>query len=146
MLQDGVPVEWFAVEWPPNGIPHLKVARGLPRWQSFWELLTLVLALCAWANDQEVIAALGDNKASLQDATAFGGKRQMAAVTRELAWRQARFGWLFACGHLPTEANKPADALSRLAAPEPAVIPAMLARASRRTVPALSKFWRVPHL
>ena len=146
MFISGRPVEYFAVAWPSEGVPHLGVVPGSSRWQSFWELLTLLLALCAWAEPGQPLAALGDNKASLQDAVCLGGKRQMAAISREIAWRQVRRRWSFACGHLPAEANTPADARSRLSAPDPSPLPPMLHSAVRLEVPAISSLWKVPNL
>ena len=64
---------------------------------------------------------------SLQQALDMKGKGPMLRISAELSWRKAKFGWLFAVGHLPTEANLLADALSRLSDPtEPKDFPECL--------------------
>ena len=45
------------------------------------------------------------------------GRASLSKITRELTWRQVRQAWLYDVGHLPSEANVVADALSRLRAP-----------------------------
>ena len=109
-------------------------------------MFTLGLALSVWASDRECLAVLGDNTASLQDALDLSGTGAMLAVAREIAWRQARRGWLFAVGHLPSEANTVTDALSRLESPDPAPFPPLLRRVSRVTLPPLSSYWRIPRI
>ena len=71
------------------------------------------------------------------------GRSVMAAVAREIAWRQQRRGWAFRVGHIPAERNTIADALSRLhdtpALPFPA---AALRGASERRAPRIGDLWR----
>ena len=69
---------------------------------------------------------LGDNVGALQNALSLSGKGPLIAVAREIAWRQAAQGWFFSVGHLPTESNTVADALSRRFAPAPAEFPTLL--------------------
>ena len=45
---DGVIVEFFSVVWTGNEAEHLLVEPWNPAYQTFWELATLVLALCTW--------------------------------------------------------------------------------------------------
>ena len=59
----------------------------------------------------------GDNLASLSLAVSSKSKGLLGFIGRELAWRRARFDWQLAVAHLPAEANKLADRLSRLADP-----------------------------
>ena len=67
----------------------------------------------------------------------------MAAVAREIAWRQQRRGWAFRVGHLPAERNTVADALSRLhdspAIPFPEVA---LRGATQCTAPRVGELWQ----
>ena len=60
---------------------------------------------------------LGDNTGALQNALSLKGKGILLAVAREVSWRKAKYGWNFRVGHLPSEANVIADALSRVADP-----------------------------
>ena len=140
------PKEYFALSWSPQDAAHLGAVPGDPSRQSMWEFLTLALALCQWAKpagESIPLAVLGDNTAALQDALSLTGSFSMRAIAKEIAWRQARFNWQFEVGHLLAEANHTSDALSRLDAPEPAVIPRVLRRASRVTPMPLQRFWQV---
>ena len=86
---------------------------------------------------------LGDNIGSLQNALDLKGKGILAAVARELAWRQARMGWQFSTGHVPSEKNVVPDALSRQFEPVPAPFPkAALAKAQERSPPDCHRLWR----
>ena len=144
MYQRNRPVEYFALTWSEADVAHLGVQVGLPKWQSFWEYLTAVLAVCKWATPDRCLALLGDNTASLECTLQLKGSGPMLAVARELAWRKGRQGLLVAAGHLPKEANQVADALSRLEAPDAAPFPAELASATRVTLAPLAQFWQVP--
>ena len=64
-------------------------------------------------------------------------------VARELAWRQAKFGWKYEVGHLPKEANTWADALSRMAAPGGADFPTELRQAKAALAPSVKDFWKL---
>ena len=59
----------------------------------------------------------GDNLASLNLAINNKSRGLLSHVGRELAWRRARYDWQFAVAHLPSEANKLADRMSRLLDP-----------------------------
>ena len=107
--------EYFSVAWSKKTAAALQVVPGLPKYQTFWEFLTLLLALMVWANDfkQSQLAVLGDNTGALTNALQLKGKGILAAVAREVAWRRERFNWAFAVGHVPSELNIVPDALSR---------------------------------
>ena len=107
--------EWFALDW--EDLPKLQVKTGLSKHQTFWEFLTLTLAIVRWCPVIEDLLICGDNVASLQLALSHKGKGEIAPVSRELAWRVARGGWRYAVAHLPAEANVLADRLSRLSDP-----------------------------
>ena len=102
---------------------HLDGSRS----QTFLEAYTLLLSLIAWppssTSGPERLGVLGDNVGALQNALSLSGKGPLLTVAREIAWRQAAEGWHFSVGHIPTESNTVADALSRLSAPEPASFP-----------------------
>ena len=50
-------------------------------------------------------------------ALAMKGSGFHGAVTREIAWRVARYRWAYAVAHLPAEHNNVADRMSRLSDP-----------------------------
>ena len=81
--------------------------------------------------------------ASLTLALNRKGKKGLGRVSRELSWRRVRYGWRYAVGHLPTESNKTADALSRLTAPrqESRQRPPQVATALHLPVPRLADLW-----
>ena len=93
-----------------------------------------------------MLPILGDNTSSLTSILQVKGRRSMARVARELAWRKARWGWRYVVGHLPTEVNTMADALSRLADPQPAPIPQLLQAVTRIPAPDVGSIWQVPAL
>ena len=106
----------------------------------------MLISLALWADAEHNLAVLGDSMVALQNAMTLKGSTALAALARELAWRKARFGWIFTCGHLPAEANVVADALSRLTGPEAKFFPEELRMVARRKAPALHALWQVPTL
>ena len=87
--------------------------------QTFWEFATLLLSLLVWGNRfvSDSVMVVGDNTGALDNALSLKGKGELIAISRELSWRQAKRGWLFSVGHLPSEFNVVADALSRQGSP-----------------------------
>ena len=86
---------------------------------------------------------IGDNTASLQLALSLSGSDGLLAISREMTWRKARLGWCFAVGHLPTEANGVADALSRLCQKDrPPSLPQVLVGIPLWRPPAVAKLWK----
>ena len=146
MLRDGhgEVVEYFSVVWYGDEAPHLDVEPDDSRHQTFWEFATLFLALCTWGDrfvDQKR-AVLGDNTGALSSALSLCGRGNLIAIGRELSWRQARRRWNFEVGHLPSEYNVVADALSRTADPKGAPWPALaLASAACVSPPKLCDLW-----
>ena len=123
---------------------RLNITIGESKWQTFWELLTCLICLVLWGNDfvDHQLAVLGDNVSSLTSALNLKGKREQMAIIREISWRQARYGWSFAAGHIPSEANHLPDALSRLTAIPPAKFPTRaLHGAVRVEVPPVRDLW-----
>ena len=88
------------------------------------------------------VAVLGDNTGALDNALSLKGRGSMLAVARELSWRQARRRWRFVVGHLPSEHNQVADALSRAADPKVCAWPSLaLASAVFTPPPKLRDMW-----
>merc|ERR1712194_273249 len=146
LLRDGDNrvVEYFAVVWDGSEAPHLGVVTHDTSFQSFWEFATLLLALCTWGDRfvHERFAVLGDNTAALSSSLALKGRGVLLAVARELSWRQSRRLWAFDVGHLPSEHNEVADALSRTTDPKGCAWPsAALASAVFRKPPRLVDLW-----
>ena len=142
LLRDGAGhvVEYFSVVWTGGEARHLKVVPDDSRFQSFWEFSTLLLALCTWGDSfvDEKVSVLGDNTSALQDALTLSGKGIMNSVAREISWRQSRRRWSFDVGHLPSEYNVVADALSRTTDPKGCAWPALaLATAASASQPRL---------
>jgi len=146
-LRDAPPpqgyVDYFSVAWEASMVPHLAVHIGEARSQTFWEFLALFLVLEVWADEYRSsgLNVAGDNVGALQQALALKGRGPMLEISREVAWRKARRGWSFKMGHLPSERNGTADALSRMAAPELYPLPRCLRGLPRRSVPDVSKLW-----
>ena len=130
------------MEWQDSEVEKLGVQTGLPAHQTFWELLALACCLLVWGDRLAVdyeLAVVGDNTGSLQCALDQKGRGAMNALSQELSWRRARHRWAFTLGHIPTESNKWADALSRL--PRGVSVPPALDQARRLSPPSLAKFW-----
>ena len=73
--------------------------------------------MCRYFTPFEGLAFLGDNIASLQLAISGRAKGAMGALARELFLRRTKGDWKYSVGHLPSEHNTIADALSRLHEP-----------------------------
>ena len=92
----------------------------------------------------ESLAVLGDDTGSLQDALHLKGRGALLALSRELSWRQSRYGWQFAVGHVPSEHNDVSDCLSRLFAYPAKDFPwKLLKDAAEVEAPTLHSLWRV---
>ena len=144
LWKEGRPVEWWSVVWDPDQVRPISrhISVGEEAWQTFWELLALALAVDMWATPFTPLSILGDNTGALQIALTGGGKTpEMLAISRELAWRKARRNLQLGAGHLPTEANSLADALSRLCAVEAKQIPRELQSLPQLPAPDVSAFW-----
>ena len=119
LLINDEPKEYFKVVWTPQLAKKLKVKIGDPAAQTVWEYAAALLTLIAWGSAHRVqgLHVQGDNIPALQGAVTLTGRNKLTAITKELSWRRVRYGWKYDAGHLPSEANTVADALSRLAAP-----------------------------
>ena len=141
---NGQVLEYTVVVWGSEICDLLSVASGQPRYQAFWEGTMVLIALVIWASRFRVpgLNVLGDATGALQGALSLKGKRLMAHIYREIAWRQVRHRWRFAVGHVPGELNVVADGLSRMHAPAPSPLPAACAAAVRIQAPAPVDLWR----
>jgi hypothetical protein len=143
----GVAREFAHCCWSERTAAHVGLELGTSSGQTFWEYLAILLVLEVWAAEHRStgLAVLGDNLASLNGLIALKGKSDLFRVTCEIAWRKVRFGWRFAAGHLPAEANLLADALSRLRAPasNAKAFPEALRGCSQRAFPDPETLWVV---
>jgi hypothetical protein len=117
--------KFFYLEWNNDLARRWGVVTHDSKHQTFWEFLTLLLTLLKWGSQfgQQSVAILGDNTGSLTAALSLKAKGSMAAVAREIAWRRERSRWHFEVGHVPSELNTVADALSRQFEAKPAPWP-----------------------
>jgi len=134
--------QFFALTWPQALAEKLEVEIGMPSGQTTWEYLVVLLALILWHPEfPKGVRIFGDNLGALQGALHLRGRAGLSKITRELSWRKARHQWRFSVGHLPTEANLTADALSRLTAPEGSerkLLPASVSAATRRELDVMA--------
>jgi len=142
----GKPVEYAEVRWRRRDAKKLKTSIGSPDGQTTWEYVVVLLGLLIWGSEHREtgLALLGDNLAALGGALSMKGRGSLSTVTRELAWRRVRFAWRYAAGHLPSEHNVLADALSRLHCPagsERKEFPPQLLSLKRRAAPELREIW-----
>ena len=142
LMWEREPFEFFSVVWEP--VDHLGISPGDSAHQTFWEILTILMALEQWGDNfiHEEVAILGDNTGALQNILDLKGKGHQLAVAREVAWRKARRGWEYALGHLPTEKNNIADALSRLAESPDSFPHVALKNAKRVNPPSVAQLWK----
>ena len=145
LRQGGSPVAYFMGKWTEQDAKIVGAPLGDPAGQTSWEYVTLFIALYVFASDHRGtgLAVLGDNVSSLNLALNLKGNRFLGKVSREIGWRRIRLAWRYACGHLPSELNTTADALSRLHAPGTAAkaFPAELTPARMITPPAFDTLW-----
>ena len=137
-------VEYFAVVWYGEEAVHLSVTPTDSKPQSCWEFATLRLALCVWGTvlPSRLSLCWATTSERCRTRFPFEAKAPIEAVARELSWRQARRGWRFEVGHLSSEHNTVADALSRTADPKGAAWPALaLASATSKRPPFLGDLW-----
>ena len=145
---ENVPAEFWSVSWSSDLASLLQTSVGDPSAQTTWEYLAVLICLLIWGKrfSQQGLAVLGDNLASLTGTLNLKGRKSLNAISRELSWRQVRQSWRFAAGHLPTEHNHAADALSRLSAPETSerkAFPAELRDCREIACPDLLAIWTV---
>ena len=137
-------VAYTYVAWKVGDASVLGVEPGNSAFQSFWEMVMVLVCLDLWGDDfrQEQLAVVGDNTGALQNALDLKGSGVMAAVAREISWRKERRGWSFSVGHIPAERNTVPDALSRQHEETPLPFPHhALRHAHFRELTVISELW-----
>ena len=61
LYEDDMPCEWFSVAWCEQDFPRQQIQLGNPKYQTFFELLVLLLAVDKWNIVGFTLAVLGDN-------------------------------------------------------------------------------------
>ena len=113
LIEDGRPTRCFACRWAQADFGDRDVRVGLPSSQTFFEVLALTLAVELWCGQGQPTAILGDNTAALQEALSLKGKGPLGDLAQIIAVLRCSRSLALTVGHLPTEANEVADALSR---------------------------------
>ena len=139
------PTDYLVMRWQPEMCASLGVEIGASKFLPFFEALTALAAIVVWGGRSRIqaFALVGDNLGALTAAVSTKGKGDVARICREIALRQAREGLVVSVGHLPSELNDWADALSRLHAPTPAEVPSVLLQLPRRTAPSMSQLFHL---
>ena len=145
LVVNGVTTRCFAVAWDRALIAKIEpeeVTVGHCGSQTFFETLVMLMAVELWGDSSHNTVILGDNTAALGEAIDLKGKGTRGPLSQILAVLIVARTLHLTVGHLPTEANDAADALSRQFEPEnakpwpfgpevvrdwPLEIPAMLA-------------------
>ena len=113
LFEHDVPKRCFACTWDQADFAGREVWVGEPASQTFFEVLALTLAVELWCGAGQPTAILGDNTAALQEALTLKGKGAVGDLAQVLAVLRCSRTLALTVGHLPTEANDAADALSR---------------------------------
>ena len=112
-----MPTRFFACTWRPGDFGDREVQVGSSASQTYFETLVLVLAVELWGRSLRPTILLGDNLPALQEALSLSGRGIQAELAQALSVLAVSRSLALTVGHLPTEANEAADALSRLAEP-----------------------------
>ena len=117
LLIHDVPSQFFTFAWRPEDFEGLKVTIGDSAGQTFLEVVALVMAVELWCDGSESTAIFGDNVGSLQELLDLRGRGLHERPAQVLAVLRGTRSLDISVGHLPTEANLTADALSRQVGP-----------------------------
>ena len=137
--------EYWVVAWTEEDARKAGTKIGDSGGQTYWELATLILALCRWAPLYDGLVLCGDNTGSLTLSMDLASTKQERCLLRELAWRKAQGGWIYEVAHIPSESNTVADYLSRLEelTPDERIMPSCLEGAAQVSSPKLCKLWQL---
>ena len=108
---------YFTCAWRPGDFGDRDVHVGSSASQTYFEVLVLVLAIELWGRTLRPTVVLGDNLPALQEALTLKGRGLQGELAQALSVLVVSRSLAITVGHLPTEANTAADALSRLAEP-----------------------------
>ena len=114
---DDRPSRYFSCVWEASDFDDRDVKIGCSASQTYFEVLVLVLAIELWGRTLRPTVVLGDNVPALQEALTLKGRGLHGELAQALAVLVVSRSLAITVGHLPTEANTAADALSRLTEP-----------------------------
>ena len=146
---EGYPLAWVASEVTADDARRLGVTIGDCAAQAVLEALAILVAVRTWAHIWTAAKARVHVRSDSQAALGALGKvaspvPAMNAVAREVALDVAASSYglePITWGHVAGKLNVWADALSRLAAPEPELVPAELARIEPTEVAVRDEAW-----
>ena len=111
------PVRCFSCRWNQDDFSGLDVEVGSPASQTFFEICAAVLGIELWCGSSTPTVLLGDNTGTLQELLDLKGAGVHGMLAQSLAVLRCARTLTLAVGHLPSESNVLADALSRQADP-----------------------------
>ena len=117
LFENDRPVRYFSCVWRQGDFGERGVQIGTSAAQTYLEVLVLVLAVELWGRTLRPTVDLGDNVPALQEALTLKGRGLQGELAQALSVLIVSRSLTITVGHLPTEANTAADALSRLAEP-----------------------------
>ena len=118
LFVNNVATRYFACRWSADEFEGRSVEIGPSASQTFFETLTMILALELWGRTLHPTVVLGDSTAALQEALSLRGKGLQEELAQVLSVLVVSRSLSISVGHLPAEANLDADALSRLFEPD----------------------------
>ena len=146
LFQGTQPLAIFVADWSTATCQELGTRRGDSAFLTFWEAFVVLACIHVWCcveGGLRSIAVVGDNMGALAVAVSQRGRGDLGKICREVALRQARWCLQIAVGHVPSEWNTWADALSRLSAPSPAEMPVELSGLPLVGLPPLTALFRI---
>ena len=90
---------------------------GDPAFQTYFEVLALILCVEKWCFAEPPTSIFGDNVGALQEALDMKGRGAQVELAQFLAILRGARSLHLSVAHLPSESNDAADALSRQAGP-----------------------------
>ena len=141
LAKHNVVIGYISGCWEPEVLAKFKATVGDCAFQSLWEHLAGLLAMCTFAPSDCAFTVRGDNLGALNNSLKLKGKGHTLIVAKEMAWRTAAFRWRPLYVHVQGARNVLCDDLSRLYASEPHQFPAVLEHCKKYKAPNLLKIW-----
>ena len=136
-------IEHLCFNWDDSICEIFGIRIGIPKHQAFWEACALFACLLTWGSRyrEEGLRCLGDAIGALTVVLTHKGRGLLSHVAREIAWRKVRLRWKFRLGHVPSELNGIADALSRQFQPQPPALPEACLHSAQQPGPDWRSVW-----
>ena len=117
LFENDVAVECFSLAWDTAFFEARGVYVGDTAYQTYFEVLVLLLAVERWCDGSAATTVFGDNAGALQEALDLKGRGSLLELAQLLAVLRGARSVEVAVAHYPTESNVAADALSRQSGP-----------------------------